>query len=154
MTANEVAGNQDLLNLINEFSGLVVRVKKDGQFFKKVYCSKIYGRVFREITGRCSWSLIGRFDDYLPSEYVIQRTNSHLIEYYNLDKYESFFSDFKIQHSLAFPCEICCNRPGVFELDGRRLAKINMFFFGCTEMIQCCRQCNRDYDELGYYFIP
>ena len=144
MPANEVARIQCLLDLIQDFSGLVIQVKKNGKFYESIYCSKKYGsKITREIFGRSSWSRIGAFDDILPSSFVTRRTqdNLHLLKYYNLDRYEAFFADLRIEYQLAFPCEICGIQPGVCEVDGEQLSQMNFLFQGCTRIVNSCHGC-------------
>ena len=142
LKANQVARVQVLLDLINELSGVIVKVKKNGEFYKKIHSAKIFGRFTREIKGKSSWSHIGKFEDYLPSAFVIRPTNDHLLLYYGLPKYQTDFTkspywDLDIYHCLAMPCEICGKYTGDWEIDawGRGV-------------VECCSLCKRIFDRI------
>ncbi len=154
--SNEVVRVQVLLDLINELSGVVVKVKKNGEFYKNIYFSKYYSgtrRITREITGKSSWSKIGRFDDFLPSTFVIHPSNDHLLHYYGLSMYQfgtncATYVEFEIEHQLAMPCEICGKEMGDCEVDGSLLSQINYLFFKVTRMVECCKTCKTIYETL------
>lgn len=150
--ANSVAQVEVLLHLINAFSGVVVKVKKNGEFHKKIYCSELYTRCTREITGRSSWSKIGKFDDFLPSAFVVRSRNDHLLIYYrnqlfNLEPWSPYW-DWEIHHVLAMPCEICNQKTGDCEVDGRRLSAMNFLFFKVNRAVECCKLCKKIYDNI------
>ena len=149
MTANKVAGNKDLLRLINDFSGVNVRVKRDGEFHKNMYFSTKYGRIVRELFAKGCWTHIGRFEDYLPYNFVTNgRCNSHLYLYYNLCPKEYFWVDLKICHLIALPCEVCGRSPGEMQIEGRALGKVNYMFQDCTRLVDCCVDCKHIFDNL------
>ena len=150
--ANCVARVQVLLDLINELSGVVVKVKKNGQFYKKIYFSKLYGRITREITGKSSWSKIGKFEDFLPSAFVGRPTNNHLVLYYGLPMFQfgtniGTYMEFEIEHQLALPCEICGKNVGDCEVDGRRLSAMNSLC-NVSRAVECCKLCKKIYDQI------
>ena len=147
MRANEVCKIQALLDLIQDFSNLTIRVKRCGDFYERIYFSKQYGNIYRRVYGRHCWSFIGAFNDLLPRTFVLRRQyNEHLLTYYE-QATQWRWLNFRITHR-SHMCEICGIARASNEVDGAMLCSLS-YLFDCDRPVSVCQQCLKVVEDIS-----